>query len=56
MQGVVAVEGPIGGEHEQQIAIVPSEVFMAEVVGEFIAEIRPHCDIEVMLESDEEVV
>lgn len=36
---MVAVEGSIGGEHEQQIAIVSREVFMAEVVSEFIVEI-----------------
>ena len=32
------------------------EVSVAKVIGELIVEIRPHCNIDVLFETDEEMV
>jgi hypothetical protein len=56
VHGVISVEASIGREYEEQITIVPREVFMAEVVGELVIEVRPHCDVDVVFEIDEEVI
>lgn len=56
MGRVFAIEGSVGGEDEEQIAVVSREVFMAEIVGGLVAETGPHCDVQILPHSDEEMV
>jgi hypothetical protein len=53
---LVAVERAVGGEDEEQVAVVAGEVLVAEVIGEVVGEVGPHCHVHVPLERDEEVV
>lgn len=53
---MLAVEAAIGGKDEEEIAIVASEVFVAEVVGELVVEMGPYCHVDIFPHCPEEVI
>lgn len=53
---LVSVECAVGGEDEQQVAVVAGEVLVAEIVGVLVVEVGPDSHVDVLLEADEEVV
>lgn len=43
-----SVEGPVGGQDEQQVPHVPAEVLLAQELGQAAVEVGPHAHIDVL--------
>ena len=52
---MISVEYSICCQYEEKISIVPCEIFVAEIVGKIIAEVRPHGNINVGSEIYKEI-
>ena len=53
--GMISVEGPVGGQDEEEVAIVSREVLVAEIVGVLVAEVGPHRNVHLLLQVNEQV-